>query len=261
MDQHSYPECQSAQPKRYLTPLGATDFSSDFGGCSYITHALSGYGVACGFALLPASAPGLGATPDAEHASVRRARASSLCSPEGARSSRTARRSALRRGRPARQLRAARECRGPAGVPSVGGRPAGGCGLSDAGSPGCWRWVAGAGLPGAGCWLCSAGLLLCDVGLRTLRHRIRDAASGFANSPPYKQNPPTQGGKASPSVSLGVAGDSFGVVRAGLWMSRANVDNSKNRARTAESPRARGRNAGAGGISTGADRGVSARKL
>jgi hypothetical protein len=114
--------------------------------------------------------------------------------------------------------------------------------------------AAVAGSAAAGCWLY-------DAGLRTLRRGIRDGASGFANSPPYKQNPPTQGGKTSPLVSLGVAGDSFGVVRAGLWMSRANVDNSKNRARTAESPRARGRNAGAGGISTGADRGVSARKL
>jgi hypothetical protein len=193
MDQHSYPECQSAQPKRYLTPLGATDFSSDFGGCSYITHALSGYGVACGFALLPASAPGLGATPDAEHASVRRARASSLCSPEGARSSRTARRSALRRGRPARQLRAARACRAlrmlrvrkalracrpSAGAPlAAAGSATPGCRVAGAGllAPDCLAPVAGSAAPG--CWLC-------DAGLRTLRHRIRDAASGFANSPP-----------------------------------------------------------------------------
>lgn len=112
-----------------------------------------------------------------------------------------------------------------------------------------------------GCGPSSARYWLCDAGLRPLRRGIRDGASGFTNSPPYKQNPPTQGGKTSPLVSLGVAGDSFGVFRVGLWMSRANVDNSKNRARTAESPRARGRNAGAGGISTGADRGVSARKL
>jgi hypothetical protein len=154
---------------------------------------------------------------------------------------------------------------GVPGLAPVGGRTAGGCGSA---APGCG--VAGAGLlpqprrllPQPRQLLAlRRRLLALRRGVADSATRIRDGASGFANSPPYKQNPPTQGGKTSPMVSLGVAGDSFGVVRAGLWMSRANVDNSKNRARTAESPRARGRNAGAGGISTGADRGVSARKL
>jgi hypothetical protein len=187
MDQHSYPECQSAQPKRYLTPLGATDFSSDFGGCSYITHALSGYGVACGFALLPASAPGLGATPDAEHASVRRARASSLCSPEGARSSRTARRSALRRGRPARQLRAARACRAlracrpSAGAPlAAAGSATPGCRVAGAGllAPDCLAPVAGSAAPGCcsatrGCGLCDTGFGMPHQVSRIRRHRSK----------------------------------------------------------------------------------------